>query len=114
MGWHMKTSGGTRGFRSIVGKVTMGLVLAAMIGSLDVATAIARDEHRHGGGHHESHRGYRVRGHDRGRHHGRYLRSHAYGYREPVYVTQPAYYAPPVYYAPQAPAPGINIFLPFH
>ncbi len=38
----MKTSS-TWNFRSIVGKIMMGLVLAAMIGSIDVAPALGKD-----------------------------------------------------------------------
>ena len=41
----MKTAS-TWNFRSIVGKIIMGLVLAAMIGSIDVAPAFAKkDKH---------------------------------------------------------------------
>ena len=40
----MKTSG-TWGFRSIVVKMMMGLVLAAMIGSIDVVTVLGKDDH---------------------------------------------------------------------
>ncbi len=36
----------TWNFRSIAGKIMMGLVLAAMIGSMDVAPALARDGHK--------------------------------------------------------------------
>jgi len=39
----MKTSS-TSSFRSIVGKIMMGLVLAAMIGSIDVAPALGKDK----------------------------------------------------------------------
>ena len=41
----MKTSS-TWNFRSIVGKIMMGLVLAAMIGSMDVAPALGKDDHK--------------------------------------------------------------------
>ena len=86
------------------------LVLAAMIGSMDVAPAVARDGHermeRHDRGRYEK----RGRGHDRGRYvyeHGRrvYRPYGYYGYRERVYVP------PPVIYEP-APPPGFGIFLP--
>jgi len=40
----MKTSS-TWGFRSIVVKMMMGLVLAAMIGSMDVVPALGKDDH---------------------------------------------------------------------
>jgi hypothetical protein len=96
----MKTSS-TWNFRSIVGKVMMGLVLAAMIGSIDVAPALGKDDNkrmeRHDNGRHE-HRG-RGDEHDR-RYYGQY------GHRERVY-----YPPPPVIYAPPPP-PGIGIFFP--
>jgi hypothetical protein len=90
----MKTSS-TWSFRSIVGKIMMGLVLAAMIGSIDVAPAIGAD-YRHDSGR------YEKRGHAYG-HSKRVYQP--YGYRERVYV------APPVVYAPPRP-PGISIFFP--
>jgi hypothetical protein len=106
----MKTSD-TGNFRSIVGKVMTALVLAALIGSVEVTPALAKDHDNHndnrGGQRHDNrrneHRGHGG-GHDRGRYEGsRVYRS--YGYAEPVYVAPPVYYAPP-------PAPGISIFLP--
>jgi hypothetical protein len=87
----MKTSR-TWDFRSIVGKIMMGLVLAAVIGSIGVAPAFARDDRRHDNRRYEQNRGY-----ERDRHY-----YHPYGYREPVYS--------PIY-AP-APAPGISLFFP--
>jgi hypothetical protein len=87
-------------FKSIAGKVTLGFVLAAMIGSIGVAPALAKDKNK---------------GHDRGRYeqrghgymHDRNYRPYGYyGYREPVY-----YPPPPVIYAPPPP-PGIGIFFP--
>jgi hypothetical protein len=70
----------------------MGLVLAAMVGSIDVVPAFARDEH----GRYER----RERGHERDRrwHDGRDYRPYGYG-------------PPPVIYAPE-PSPGITIFFP--
>jgi hypothetical protein len=100
----MKTSS-TWNFRSIMGKIMLGLVVAAMIGSADVAPSYGKDNHsrggRQGGGRNE----HRGGGHDRGRneHGGREYRS--YGYREGVYVP------PPVIYAPSPPV-GIGIFFP--
>ena len=101
--------------RSMGGKILLGLVVASMIGSMDLGTAVAGD-HDGRGGHYDGRGGHydgrryegrgHWRGHDRGNGYyrdGRVYRS--YGYVEPVYV------APPVYYAPQ-PAPGISIFLP--
>ena len=62
----MKTSS-TWNFRSIVGKIMMGLVLAAMVGSADVVPSFGEDDHdrgeRHDNGRHEQ----RGRGHDRDR-----------------------------------------------
>jgi len=90
----MKTSS-TWNFRSIVGKIMMGLVLAAMIGSIDVAPALGKDNHK------------RFGKHDNGRYvyvQGRRVYQ-PYGYRERVYVPPPVIYAPP-------PPPGIGIFFP--
>jgi hypothetical protein len=91
----MKTSS-TWNFRSIVGKIMMGLVLAAMIGSLDVAPALGRDDHKRMGKH--DNRRYEQRGR------GYYDRGH--------YVQGRRVYAPPrVIYAPPPP-PGIGVFFP--
>jgi hypothetical protein len=72
----------------------MGLVLASMIGSIDVVPAIGRDRDDRGR--------YEQRGHAYG-HNKRVYRS--YGYRERVYVPPRVIYAPP-------PPPGIGIFFP--
>jgi len=105
-------------FRSIVGRIMTGLVLAAMIGSINVAPSFGDDYHDRGGRHDNGRYEQRGRGHDRdryeqrGRGHGRYIYVHGrrvyqpYGYRERVYVPPPVYYEPP-------PPPGIRIFLPF-
>jgi hypothetical protein len=88
----MKTSS-TWNFRSIVGKIMLGLVLATMIGSIAVAPAFA-DNGR-----------YEKRGHAYG--HDRNYRPYGYyGHRERVY-----YPPPPVVWAPPPP-PGIGIFFP--
>jgi hypothetical protein len=96
----MKTTS-TWNFRSIIGKMLMGLALAAMIGTIDVAPALGRDDYK------------RIRKHDnrryqpsgRGYSYGKPYGYH-YGYRER------AYYPPPrVVYAPPPP-PGISIFVP--
>ena len=90
-------------FRSIVGKIMMGLALAAMIGSIGVAPALSKDEGKRGGERQVNGRSeHRGGGHDRGRYmHGRdYYQPYGYGYAPP-----------PVIYAP-APQPGIGIFLP--
>lgn len=91
-------------FKSITGKVMMGLVLAGMIGSIDVVPAIARDdqgrmERRDGNRRYEN----KGPGHDRGRYKRRVYRSN--DYRERVYAPPPVFVAPP-------PPPGIGIFLP--
>ncbi len=95
----MKTSN-IWNFRSIVGKIMMGLVLASMIGSIDVVPALSKDNRM---GH--DNRRYENRG--RGYEHGRVYRPYGYyGHRERVY-----YPPPPVVYAPPPP-PGIGIFFP--
>jgi len=102
----MKTSS-TWNFSSIVGKMMMGLVLAAMIGSIDVVPALARDDHKRIEKHDNRHYEPRGRGYDHPRPVYRpygYYRPH--GYREPVY-----YPPPPVVYEPPPP-PGISIFFP--
>ena len=113
----MKTSR-IRDFRPIAGKIMMGFVLAAMIGSMDVASSFGEDRGgRPGEGRYEQ----RGRGHDRGRGYDRDRYDHRgrgyyyeggrrvyrpYGYSERVYVPPPVYYEPP-------PPPGVRIFLPF-
>jgi hypothetical protein len=99
----MKTSR-TWKFGSIVGKILMGLVLAAMIGSIDAAPALGKDkEGKHDNGRYEN----RGRGNDRG--HYVYERGRRvyrpYGYSERVYVPPRVIFAPP-------PPPGISIFFP--
>ena len=90
----MKTSS-TSNFRSIVGKIMMGLVLATMIGSIDVAPALGKDDHKRMGKHDNGRYEHRGRGYDR--------------YR---YVQGRRVYVPPrVIYAPPQP-PGISIFFP--
>ena len=102
----MKTAS-TWNFGSIVGKIMLGLVLAAMIGSADVAPSFGGDNHGRGGKQGGGRNEQRGRGHDRGRNdHGRReYRSYGYGYREGVYYPPPVIYAPP-------PAPGVSIFFP--
>ena len=82
-------------FGSIVGKVMMGLVLAAMIGSIDVAPAFGKDDHKRMGRHDNGRYEQRGRGYDRNRH----VQSRR------VYVPPRVIYAPP-------PPPGISIFFP--
>lgn len=97
----MKTSSAWN-FRSIVGKMMMGLVLAAMIGSIDAAPALGKDKRgKHDNGRYEQ----RGRGYDRDRHVQGRRDYRPYDYRRRVYVPPPVIYAPP-------PPPGISIFFP--
>jgi hypothetical protein len=90
-------------FRSIAGKVMLGLVLAAMIGSIGVAPALGKDNHKRMGKHDKGRYEHRGRGYE----HRRDYRPYGhYGHRERVY-----YPPPPVVYAPPPP-PGIGIFFP--
>ncbi|MDD5168515.1 MAG: hypothetical protein PHN75_06835 [Syntrophales bacterium] len=107
----MKTSR-TGNLRSIAGKIMMGMVLAAMIGSIDVVPAMGKGGGNEGMGHDNGRFEHRGRGYE----HDRYVpgrRDHRpYGYRERVYVPpRPIYAPPPVIYAPPQP-PGIGIFFP--
>ena len=100
----MKTSSAWN-FRSIVSKIMMVLVLAAMIGSIDVVPSFGKDDHKDKGRHDNGRKEVRGRGYDRDR----YVQGRPYGYyghRERVY-----YPPPPVVYEPPPP-PGISIFLP--
>jgi hypothetical protein len=92
----MKTSS-TWNFRSIVGKIMMGLVLAVMIGSIGAAPALGKDNDKRRGK--QDNRRYEQRD---ARPYG-----YHYGYRERTYYYPP----PPVVYAPPRP-PGISIFFP--
>jgi hypothetical protein len=78
----------------------LGLVLATMIGSMEVAPALAKDDHKRMEKHDKGRYEHKGRGYDRGRQVYR-----PYGYSERVYVP------PPVYYEPPSP-PGIGIFFP--
>ena len=88
----MKTSS-TWNFRSIVGKIIMGLVLVSMIGSIDVAPALGKDNHKSMGRH------------DNGRHRGQRYDRDRYEDGRRVYVSPPVVYVEP-------PEPGIQIFFP--
>ena len=100
----MKASS-TWNFRSIVGKIMLGLVVAAMIGSADVVPSFGEANHSRGGKQGSGRNEQRGRGHDRDRNgHGR-REYRSYGYRERVYVPPPVVYAPP-------PPIGIGIFFP--
>ena len=96
----MKTTG-TWNFGSIVGKMMMGLVLAAMIGSIDVAPALAKGGPKDMGKHDNGRYEHRGPGYD----HNRYRRDYRPGPRGRYYAPPPVVYAPP-------PPPGIGIFFP--
>lgn len=90
----MKTSS-TWNFRSIVGKIMLGLVFVSMIGSIDVVPTLGKDNHKRMGKHDSGRYEQRGRGYDRNRYvHGRH-----------VYVPPPVIYVEP-------PPPGIEIFFP--
>ena len=98
----MKTSN-TWNFGSIVGKIMMGLVLASMIGSIDVASALAEDNRTEK---HVNAKDNRTEKHNNGgnQQKGRVDR---YGYGGAFYFPKP----PPIIYVPPS-APGIGIFFP--
>ena len=96
-------------FRSIVGKIMLGLILAAMIGNINVVPARGEDGHKSMEKHDNGRSEHRGRGYDRDRyrHDGRYYQHYGYyGYGERDY-----YPPPPVVYVPP-PEPGIAIFFP--
>jgi len=98
----MKTSD-TWKFRSIMHKIMMGFVLAAMGCSIAVIPAFCEEGHGHKGEYDRGRSEYRGHGHDH--HH------YVHGKRG-YYAPPPVVYAPPpVVYAPP-PQPGISIFLP--
>jgi hypothetical protein len=84
-------------FRSIAGKIMLGLVLITMIGSIAVTPALAKNNHK-SQGKHDNRRHVQARP--------VYRSYDYYGHRERVY-----YPPPPVVYAPPPP-PGIGIFFP--
>jgi hypothetical protein len=93
-------------FKSIAGMIMLGLVLALMIGSVDVTPAFAKNDK-----HYKNYKKYNT---NRGYHRGHYKQARPvyrdygyYGQREPDYYYPP----PPVVYAPPPP-PGIGIFFP--
>jgi hypothetical protein len=91
----MKTSS-TWNFKSIVGKIMLGLVLVTMIGSINVTPALGKDNHKRMGKHDNGRYEHRGRGYDRDRY---------------VVRDRRVYYPPPVVYV-EPPAPGISIFVP--
>jgi hypothetical protein len=98
----MKTSS-TWVLRSIVSKIMIGVVLAAMVGSVNVMPAFGEDGGRHDNGRYE----HRGRGHDR--HRNVHVRRdyRPYGYSEGYYAPPPVIYVPP-------PQPGVGIFFSIH
>ncbi|MDD5286870.1 MAG: hypothetical protein PHD54_13530 [Desulfuromonadaceae bacterium] len=96
----------TRNFGAVAGRVMIGLVFAAMIGSLDVAPSFAKDKGDRDGRNDRDRYEQRGRGYDNNRHdRGRRREYRTYTYRERVYLPPPVIYAPP-------PPPGIGIFFP--
>jgi len=77
----------------------MGLVLAAMVGSIGAAPALGKNDKKMGK-HDKGRYEHRGPGYDHNRYYG------SYGYRDRDY-----YPPPPVVYAPPPP-PGISIFFP--
>jgi hypothetical protein len=100
----MKTSS-TWNYKTIVGRIMMGLVLTIMIGSMDVGPALAHDGHNR----------WRDYDHDRYEHRGRWYDHGRYEYRGRGYdhgrYGYRGYGPPPVIYAPPPPL-GIGIFFP--
>jgi hypothetical protein len=93
----------TWNFKSIAGKIMLGFVLVTMIGSINVAPALGKDNHKSMGKHDNGRYDHRGRGYN----HDRDYRPYGYyGHRERVY-----YPPPPVVYV-EPPAPGIGIFFP--
>ncbi|PKN18980.1 MAG: hypothetical protein CVU71_09355 [Deltaproteobacteria bacterium HGW-Deltaproteobacteria-6] len=93
-------------FKSMAGKVMMGLALAAMIISTGTSPAIAKNDKSHGR-HDNGRYQHRGQGYNRQVHARPVYRPYGYyGHRERVY-----YPPPPVVYAPPPP-PGIGIFFP--
>jgi hypothetical protein len=90
----MKTSG-TWNFRTIVGKIMLGLVLVTMIGSIDVAPALGKDNHKRSVKHDNGRYEHRGRGYDRDR-----------------YVHDRSGYIPPPVIYEEPRQPGIDIFFP--
>lgn len=90
-------------FRSLAGRMVLGLVLITMIGTIAVTPALARNDHKSAKKYYKNngyHRGYQRQARPV------YRSYDYYGHRERVY-----YPPPPVVYAPPPP-PGISIFFP--
>jgi len=104
----MKKSGRWN-FRSIFGKIMLGIVLTAMVGSIDVMPAFSRDDYRGPGKYDNGRYDNRGRRYDRNHRHVQRRQPRRvyrpYGYGERVYVPPRVVFAPP-------PPPGISIFFP--
>ncbi len=92
-------------FSPLVSKVMIGLVLTAIMGSINVSPSYGDDGYRRGK---DDNRRYEHRGNGYG--HGRWHDRGGYryyndGYRERIFVAPPVYYAPP-------PRPGVHVFFP--
>ena len=85
--------------------VMMGLLIAAILGFMDVAKSFGDDNRDRGGKHDNGRYENKGRGHDRDRNERGRRENRPYGYRERAYVAPPVIYAPP-------PPPGIGIFFP--
>lgn len=112
----MKTSPRKWNFKSIAGKIMLGLVLITMVSSINLAPAFAKNNHKSEEEHDNGRYQHRGRGYDA---RPAYRHYNYYGQRERVYYPhdyhgqrERVYYPPPpVVYAPPPP-PGIGIFFP--
>lgn len=87
-------------------KFMMSCALAALIGGLSIAPALADRDDDHGrSGRHGNHHQREWRG-DRHADYG-----YRAEYRRPYYYAQPVYVPPPAYYEPRR-SPGISLFFP--
>jgi hypothetical protein len=100
----MKTPRGWN-FGNKIGKILLGLVFAAMIGSMNAGPSFAEDNHGREGKHDNGRYENRGRGYDRDRRGYDRRVYRPYGYRERVYVAPPVVFVPP-------PLPGISILFP--
>ena len=91
--------------RSYVGRSSMGLLLAVMIGSIGVEPAISKDNHNGKGKHDSGHYEKKGHGHDRAQHEHSGSVHQTTVYHDRFYVPQPIVLVPP-------PPPGISIFFP--
>jgi len=92
-------------FRTMGARIMLGFVLAAMIGGMNVAPAMADNDHNRRRNHDNRRYEHRGRGYERDHYVQRRRVYRAPVYRERVYLPPPVIYEPP-------PPPGISIFLP--